>query len=153
MMTNLHWAGGMLNSTLHESASFHEHDQSRRILNRVFRKLVPDDETYICVLNQYQDILKNRGSFQEAVNPIVQGILLYEWWDAMGSEAKALQTIARRILAQVCSILSCERNRSIYLFVHNKVYNRLQPSRVEDLVYIYTNSRLLRHQRGPKPIQ
>ena len=29
----------------------------------------------------------------------------------------------------------------------------LQPSRAEDLVYIYTNSRLLRHRRGPNPIQ
>ena len=71
----------------------------------------------------------------------------------MGSEAKALQTIARRILAQVCSILSYERNWSIYSFVHNKVGNRLQPSRIEDLVYIYTNSTLLRHRRGPNPIQ
>ena len=71
----------------------------------------------------------------------------------MGSEAKALQTIARRILAQVCSMSSCERNWSIYSFVHNKDRNHLQPSRAEDLVYIYTNSKLLRHQRGSNPIQ
>ena len=71
----------------------------------------------------------------------------------MGSKAKALQTIAGRILAQVCFISSCEKNWSIYSFVQYKVRNRLQPSCVEDLVYIYTNSRLLRHQRGPKPIQ
>ena len=71
----------------------------------------------------------------------------------MGSDAKALQTITRRILTQVCSISSCERNWGIYSFVHNKVRNRLQPSRAEDLVYIYTNSKLLRHQRGPNPIQ
>ena len=44
-------------------------------------------------------------------------------------------------------------NWSTYSFVHNKVRNRLQPSRVEDLVYIYTNSRLLRHRRGPNPAQ
>ena len=119
----------------------------------MLRKLAPDDETYVPVLNQYQDFFENRGPFQEAVDPILQGIPLHEWWDGMDSEAKALQTIARRILAQVCSISSCERNWSIYSFVHNKVRNRLQPSRVEDLVYIYTNNRLLRHRRGPKPIQ
>ena len=153
MMIDLHWAGGMLNPTLHGWASLHEHDQSRRILNRVFKKLAPDDETYVIVLNQYQDFSKNKGSFQEAIDPILQGAPPHEWWDAMGSEAKALQTIARRILAQVCSILSCERNWSIYSFVNNKVRNRLQPSRAEDLVYIYTNSMLLRHQRGPNPIQ
>ena len=71
----------------------------------------------------------------------------------MGSETKALQTIARRILAQVCSISSCEWNWSSYSFVHNKVRNRLHPNCAEDLVYIYTNSRLLRHQRGPNPVQ
>ena len=53
----------------------------------------------------------------------------------------------------MCSISSCERNWSTYSFVHNKVRNRLHPSRAEDLVYIYTNSRLLRHRRGPNPVQ
>ena len=95
MMTDLHWAGGMLNPTLRGWAPLHEHDQSRRILNRVFMKLTPDDETYIRILNQYQDFLENRGSFQEAVDPILQRAPPHEWWDAMGSEAKALQTIAR----------------------------------------------------------
>ena len=145
MMTDLHWAEGMLNPILCEWAPLYEHDQSRRILNRVFRKLALDDETYVRILNLYQDFLQIRGPFKEAVDPIVQGAPPHEWWDAMGSEAKALQTIARQILAQVCSISSCEWNWSIYLFVHNKIRNHLQPSRVEDLVYIYTNSRFLRH--------
>ena len=39
------------------------------------------------------------------------------------------------------------------MFIHNKVCNRLQLSRAEDLVYSYKNSKLFRHQRGPKPIQ
>ena len=67
----------------------------------------------------------------------------------MGGAAKALQTIARCILAQVCSASACERNWSMYSFVHNKVRNCLKYSHAEDLVYIYTNSRLLRHRRGP----
>ena len=40
-----------------------------------------------------------------------------------------------------------------YSYVHNKGRNRLKHSCAEDLVYIYTNSRLLRHYRGPKPAQ
>ena len=39
----------------------------------------------------------------------------------------------------------------MYSFAHNKVRNRLKHSRAEDLVYIYTNSRLLRHLKGPNP--
>ena len=61
MMTDLHWTGRMLNPTLHGWAPFYEHDQSRRILNKVFRKLDPADETYVCFLNQYQDFLENKG--------------------------------------------------------------------------------------------
>ena len=41
----------------------------------------------------------------------------------------------------------------MYSFVHNKVCNRLKHSHAKDLVYIYTNSRLLRHRRGPTPAQ
>ena len=51
MMIDLHWAGGMLNPALRGWAPLHEHDHPRRILNRVFRKLASNDETYVCVLN------------------------------------------------------------------------------------------------------
>ena len=71
----------------------------------------------------------------------------------MEGGAKALQTIARRILGQVCFASACERNWSMYSYVHNKGRNRLKHSRAEDLVYIYTNNRLFRHHRGPKPTQ
>ena len=71
----------------------------------------------------------------------------------MGGGTKALQTIARRILAQVCSASACERHWSMYSYVHNKSRNRLKHSCVEDLVYIYTNSRLIRYRRGPRPAQ
>jgi hypothetical protein len=40
-------------------------------------------------------------------------------------------------------ISSYERNWSSYSFMHNKSRNRLQPKRAEDLVYVYTNSRLM----------
>jgi hypothetical protein len=42
---------------------------------------------------------------------------------------------------------SCERNWSSYSFVYNKSRNRLQPKRAEDLVYVYTNSRLLAERK------
>jgi hypothetical protein len=43
----------------------------------------------------------------------------------------------------VVSSSSCERNWSSYSFVHSKARNRLLPSRAEDSVYVYTNSRVL----------
>ena len=152
-LIDLHWAGAMLNPVLRDWIPLHKHEHSRRILNQVFWKYYPDDNTYVEVLNQYQDFLENQGSFADSTDSSVHVAPLYEWWDAMGGGANALQTIARRILAQVCSASACERNWSMYSFVHNKVRNHLKHSRAEDLVYIYTNSRLLRHRRGPTPTQ
>jgi hypothetical protein len=65
------------------------------------------------------------------------------WWFTSDSIGKLLPRIARRILAQVVSSSSCKRNWSSYSFVHSKARNRLLSSRAEDLVYVYTNSRVL----------
>ena len=137
MLTNLHWAGAMLNPVLCSWAPLHEHEHSRRILNQVFWKCYSDDKTYVEVLNQYQDFLENRGPFADSTDPNVHGAPLYKWWDAMEGGTKVLQTIGRRIFAQVYSASACKCNWSMYLFVHSKVHNRLKHSHAKDLVYIY----------------
>lgn len=38
-------------------------------------------------------------------------------------------------------------------YIHGKVHNHLKHSHKEDLVYICTNSRLLRYKRGPRLVQ
>ena len=110
MLTDLHWIGAMLNPILRGWAPLHEHKYSRRILNQVFRKYYPDDNTYVEVFNQYQDFLENRGPVADSIDPSVYVASLHKWWDGMGGGAKALQIIARRILALVCSSSVCERN-------------------------------------------
>jgi len=40
-------------------------------------------------------------------------------------------------------IIFCERNLSTYSFIHSLKRNKLDPKRVEDLVYVHTNLRLL----------
>jgi hypothetical protein len=59
---------------------------------------------------------------------------------------RALPKIAKRILSLTCSTSSCERNWSMYSFVHSKSRNRLGVDKAEALVYLFTNSKLL-HQR------
>jgi hypothetical protein len=110
--------------------------------------MTPDYDTFLQALAEYQDFLENRGPFEGSTDPRRHDAPLHEWWDAMESGAKALQTIARRILGQVCSAPACEPNWSMYSFVHNKVRNRLKHNRADDLVYIYANTRLIRHRRG-----
>jgi hypothetical protein len=60
-----------------------------------------------------------------------------------GGVGKLFPRIAPRILAQVVSSSSCERNWSSYSFVHSKARNRLHSVHAADLVYVYTNSRVL----------
>jgi hypothetical protein len=41
----------------------------------------------------------------------------------------------------------------MYSFVHNKSRNRLRVDKAEALVYIYTNSKLLRQRPGADPVR
>ena len=45
---------------------------------------------------------------------------------------------------QVTSACACERNWSTYDYIHNKKRNRLDPSRAEKLVYVFSNLRFLK---------
>jgi hypothetical protein len=55
--------------------------------------------------------------------------LTHVWWFTSGSVGKFLPRIVWRILAQVVSFSSCERNWSSYSFVYNEACNRLHSSR------------------------
>ena len=77
------------------------------------------------------------------LDPKQQKCSPYAWWDFEGACGKLLAPIAKRILARTVSTSSCERNWSSYSFVHDRKRNRLLPKRANDLVFVYTNSRLL----------
>lgn len=66
-----------------------------------------------------------------------------EWWWNHGSEAPELQSFAIRLLSQVASSSSCERNWSTYGFIHSLSRNRLGSKKAETLVYIHSSLRLL----------
>jgi hypothetical protein len=84
-----------------------------------------------------------QGPFHDMLDPKDQKCSLHNWWAFEGACRKLIAPIARRILGQTVSSSSYKRNWSSYSFVHNKYRNRLQPKRAEDLVYVYTNSRLM----------
>jgi hypothetical protein len=70
----------------------------------------------------------------------------WRWWDSYGMRLPTLRSIAVRVLACVSSSSACERNWSDYGFIHSKKRNKLSAEKSEQLVYVYSNSRLL--QRG-----
>ena len=64
------------------------------------------------------------------------------WFGLYGVETPELALVAVKVLSQVASSCSCERNWSAYDFIHSKCRNKLTSSRAEDLVYVFSNMQL-----------
>ncbi|KAL2923287.1 Zinc finger BED domain-containing protein 4 [Bienertia sinuspersici] len=68
-----------------------------------------------------------------------------KWWNTYGAETPELAEIAVKVLSQPISSSSAERVWSTYSFVHSIKRNRLNSLRVDKLVFIHSNIRLLSH--------
>jgi hypothetical protein len=154
MLTDLHYAGALLNSYLKDVLEIQENGDAKRALNRVVCKLcailgVRFNDT-MAELIKYEE---GRGPYSpmEAPDTRESHMELHQWWHRVGGNA--LPKIAKCILSLTCSTSSCERNWSMYSFVHNKSRNCLGVNKVEALVYIYTNSKLLHQRPGADPVR
>ncbi|KAG2651391.1 hypothetical protein PVAP13_1NG268019 [Panicum virgatum] len=65
------------------------------------------------------------------------------WWRLYGTETPALQKMATRILSLTSSSSGCERNWSGFEGIHTKKSNTLTTTRLNKLVYIQFNNRLM----------
>jgi hypothetical protein len=140
--TDLHYAGALLNPyLLHDKESADDSD-SLTACKRVLRKLC-SSEMYPNVVQDFLAFRHKQRLFHDILDPKDQKCSVHDWWAFEGACGKLIVPIARRILGQMVSSSSCKRNWSSYSFVHNKSRNRLQPKRAEDLVYVYTNLRLM----------
>eukprot|EP00253_Pinus_taeda_P001478 PITA_01478 len=77
-------------------------------------------------------------------------VMRAHWWIDCGTEAPQLQEFAIRVLSQPCSASSWECNSSVFEHIHNKNRNKLEHERLEKLVFIYYNLRMLTKQAKPK---
>jgi hAT family C-terminal dimerisation region len=67
-----------------------------------------------------------------------------EYWTIFGrKEFPTLNLCAKEINSMICSSASSERAWSIFRFLHNRLRNRLSKEKVEQLVFIYTNSSII----------
>ena len=63
-----------------------------------------------------------------------------------------LAMVGMRVLSQVISASSCERNWSAHGHIQTKIRNKLSPETTEKLVYVYSNSKMqARRHRGQLP--
>ncbi|XP_071696589.1 uncharacterized protein [Rutidosis leptorrhynchoides] len=75
------------------------------------------------------------------------------WWTRFGSSAPHLRKIAIRILSLTTSSSGCERNWSTFEAIHTKKRNRLEASKLNNLVFVQFNANLIlknkkRKERG-----
>jgi hypothetical protein len=154
MLTDFHYAGALLNPYLKDVLEIQENGDAKRALNRVVRKLCAilgvGFNDAMAELTEYEE---HRGPYSPVEAPDIREAHMepHQWWHRVGGNA--LPKIAKRILSLTCSVSSCERNWSIYSFVHSKSHNRLGVDKAEALVYIYTNSKLLRQRPRADPVR
>ncbi|XP_049932151.1 uncharacterized protein LOC126409802 [Nymphaea colorata] len=109
----------------------------------------------ICLGRLYSDshrlkIINNEfASFSGGRNDSIQAAMARDeedpvnWWLCFGASTPNLQHLALKLLSQPATSSCCERNWSTYSQIHNIKRNKLTSKRVEDLVYVHSNLRLL----------
>ena len=71
------------------------------------------------------------------------------WWRMHGDDAPEIQYLAIRLLSQIASSSTAERNWSTYSFIHSIKRNRLTSKRAENLVAVHSALRLS-HRKTPE---
>nr|KAJ0186945.1 hypothetical protein LSAT_V11C900459240 [Lactuca sativa] len=72
------------------------------------------------------------------------------WWGLFGGTTPHLTKIAMRILSFTSSSSGCERNWSTFEGVHTKKRNRLETSKLNNLVYVQFNANLMEKNKRRK---
>ncbi|KAL8113336.1 hypothetical protein AgCh_020597 [Apium graveolens] len=88
-------------------------------------------------------VVSGRIKNDEHFNPVA-------WWSNYGSETPNLRKMTMKILALTTSSSGCERNWSAFEGIHTKKRNKLDSERLNDLVYVQFNSRLVNKNRKLK---
>ena len=100
---------------------------------------------------QLQQFLTRCGEFADERLWTKESLALggLNWFQAFCYENSVLEDIALRVHSTPTVASAAERNWSVFGFVHSKSRNRPYGHKVEKLVYIYQNMRLLRKIRDP----
>eukprot|EP00253_Pinus_taeda_P026074 PITA_26074 len=149
----LHATRAYLNPSLfyNEGSSIQRDPEVMRGVMICIEKMFPDQDIQD-EINIQQDMYKEAsGMFGfNSSQRLKDKKMPSHWWIDCGAEAPQLQEFAIRVLSQPCSASSCERNWSVFQHIHRKKRNKLEHERLEKLVFIYYNLRMLTKQMQPK---
>ncbi|KAG5532411.1 hypothetical protein RHGRI_026895 [Rhododendron griersonianum] len=74
------------------------------------------------------------------------------WWSNYGNHTPNSKRTATRILSLTSSLSGCERNWSTFEGIHTKKRNRLDATRLNNLVYVQFNAKLINNKRKGKDV-
>ena len=104
-----------------------------------------DTQSIAAAQRQLEEYRTRQGRFGKAACVMNMELMSgWSWWSTYGGAHPEIQRVAMDILSLVGGACSCERNWSVFDFIHSKKRNKLSPEKAEELVYIFSNLRLLR---------
>ncbi|XP_050155339.1 uncharacterized protein LOC126629357 [Malus sylvestris] len=83
-------------------------------------------------------------------NPTNLDKMKFAWWYNYGNGVPNLQRMAIKILSLTTSSSDCERNWSSFEGIHTKKRNRLDTTRLNNLVYVQFNARIMNKKKREK---
>ncbi|KAI3842697.1 hypothetical protein MKW98_015364, partial [Papaver atlanticum] len=139
----LHAAAAFLNPSIQYNPDVKFLGLIKEEFLKVLEKLLPTPELRHDITSQIFVFKKSQGLFgcnlaREARNTVAPGL----WWEQYGDSAPGLQRVAVRILSQVCSASTFERNWSTFQQIHSEKRNKLDKETLADLIYINYNLKL-----------
>jgi hypothetical protein len=138
----LHAAGFVLDPK-YQTYDQHGNEEVMAGFWKVVEKLVPN-ESHGKIANQRAKYRAREGLFglPVAIRAATE-MTPYEWWLEFGASCPELQSVAVKVLSQCTAASACERSWSTFDFVHTKRRNRLTAERSSDLVFVFSNLRML----------
>ncbi|DBB04928.1 TPA: hypothetical protein ACH3X3_15287 [Trebouxia sp. C0006] len=120
------------------------------------KRMFPNSEDYKAVLSQHTKFTNKEGIYGDAdIMSLTQddsehAIPTYQFWSEHGHEKPLLAKVAKRVTSMTSSAGACERNWSSFGFIHFKKRNKLSPERANDLVFVFSNLRLMSRFNQPE---
>uniref|UniRef100_A0A803MKY8 HAT C-terminal dimerisation domain-containing protein n=1 Tax=Chenopodium quinoa TaxID=63459 RepID=A0A803MKY8_CHEQI len=141
--TSLHSAGAFLNPCIQYNPEVKFLAAIKEDFFNVLEKLLPTPELRHNITNQILLFQRATGMFgcnlaKEARDTVAPG----EWWEQYGDSAPVLQKAAIRILSQVCSTPTFDKQWSTFQQIHSEKRNKIDKDSLNDLVYINYNLKL-----------
>ncbi|KAK4431384.1 hypothetical protein Salat_0900500 [Sesamum alatum] len=139
----LHSAAAFLNPSIQYNPEIKFLGSIKEDFFRVLEKLLPTPELRRDITNQILLFSRGSGMFgcnlaKEAIDTVSPGI----WWEQFGDAAPMLQRVAIRILSQVCSTSTFERQWSTFQQIHSEKRNKIDKETLNTLLYINYNLKL-----------